>query len=338
MAGNNTNSNTSAPQEYELIPAVSDGVTQLRISENRYLLVSSWDTKVRIYDLLANVLKTSYQHKAGVLDCCFSDKYHVYSGGIDKTIKLFEVNSSVEQTIGNHERPVRCLEYSPVTNCLISGSWDSNIKLWDSRANNSCIGTYKQPDKIFAMSLCNEKLVVGTAGRHVHIYDLRHMDEPLQRRESSLKFQTRAIKCFPNGAGYTLSSIEGRVAVEYFDPSSEMQAKKYAFKCHRVTQNGVDTVYPVNAMSFHEQHGTFATGGCDGMVNVWDPDNKKRLCQLHKYPTSISALAFSEDGTTLAIASSYTFEEGEKDHPSDQIFIRAISDNEVKPKMKGNQS
>jgi cell cycle arrest protein BUB3 len=36
----------------------------------------------------------------------------------------------------------------------------------------------------------------------------------------------------------------------------------------------------------------------------------------------------------LAIASSYTFEEGEKDHPKDSIFIRAPSDSEVRPKTK----
>jgi hypothetical protein len=53
-----------------------------------------------------------------------------------------------------------------------------------------------------------------------------------------------------------LSSVEGRVAVEYFDPSPEAQSKKYAFKCHRQG----DLVYPVNAMSFHPVYGTFATG------------------------------------------------------------------------------
>jgi hypothetical protein len=57
-------------------------------------------------------------------------------------------------------------------------------------------------------------------------------------------------------AGYVLSSVEGRVAVEYFDPSPEAQSKKYAFKCHRQG----DLVYPVNAMSFHPVYGTFATG------------------------------------------------------------------------------
>ncbi len=39
------------------------------------------------------------------------------------------------------------------------------------------------------------------------------------------------------------------------------QAKKYAFKCHRRSEGGRDTVYPVNAIAFAPFHGTFATGG-----------------------------------------------------------------------------
>lgn len=60
--------------------------------------------------------------------------------------------------------------------------------------------------------------------------------------------------------GYVLSSIEGRVAVEYLDPSQEVQKKKYAFKCHRLKEDGIEHVYPVNAISFHSVHNTFATG------------------------------------------------------------------------------
>jgi hypothetical protein len=39
--------------------------------------------------------------------------------------------------------------------------------------------------------------------------------------------------------------------MEYFDPSPQVQEKKYAFKCHRININGVDHVYPVNTISFH---------------------------------------------------------------------------------------
>ena len=72
------------------------------------------------------------------------------------------------------------------------------------------------------------------------------------------------------------------MAVEYLDPSAEAQKKKYAFKCHRMKENGIENIYPVNAISFHKDYNTFATGGSDGYVNIWDGYNKKRLCQFHR--------------------------------------------------------
>ncbi len=42
-----------------------------------------------------------------------------------------------------------------------------------------------------------------------------------QSRESSLKYQTRCIRCAPNGSGYALSSVEGRIAIEYFDEKDD---------------------------------------------------------------------------------------------------------------------
>ena len=83
------------------------------------------------------------------------------------------------------------------------------------------------------------------------------------------------------------------------------------FPCFQVD----DTVYPVNAIAFHPIHGTFATGGCDGSVVLWDARQKKRLAALPRLATSVSALAFSrgkDGGDLLAVAQSYTFEEGEK--------------------------
>ena len=81
---------------------------------------------------------------------------------------------------------------------------------------------------------------------------------------------------------YKKDSVSGRVAVEYLDPSPDVQKKKYAFKCHRIKENEVEKIYPVNAISFHNTYQTFATGGSDGFVNIWDGFNKKRLCQFHR--------------------------------------------------------
>ena len=72
--------------------------------------------------------------------------------------------------------------------------------------------------------------------------------------------------------------------------------------CTRSTEAGTQ------ALAFHPGHGTFATGGSDGGVSLWDGAHKKRLAQLDPFPTSVAALAFSCDGAKLAVASSYCAE------------------------------
>lgn len=132
-----------------------------------------------------------------------------------------------------------------------------------------------------------------------------------------------------------MGSVEGRVAIEYL--SDEQQNLKYAFKCHRVLpQGGAERLYPVNAMAFHPWYGTFASGGADRTISVWDGQNKKRLA-YYKYPSSIAALAFNHTGSVLAVASSYTFEEGENPNPPhgpNAVYLRSMQDHEVRPKTK----
>lgn len=328
---------TEAPNEHRLQCPPNDGISSLQFgpNSNQFLLVSSWDNSVRLYDALNNTMRLKYHHNGPVLDCSFQDAVHAWSGGGGKDyhVRSFDFNCNTETIVGAHKDTVRCVEYCSDANVVITGSWDCTVKLWDPRSA-TCAGTCTQPEKVYTMAVCGDKLVVGTAQRKVLVWDLRNMGYVKQRRESNLKYQTRCIRCFPNQQGFVLSSIEGRVAVEYLDPSPEVQKKKYAFKCHRAKDaNGIELIYPVNAIAFHQTYNTFATGGSDGHVNIWDGFNKKRLCQFHKYPSSISALAFSHDGTLLAIGSSYLFEQGPLENkPQDAIFVRRVTDQETKPK------
>lgn len=319
--------------EYQLDNPPTDATSSVKFGpkSSQYLLSSSWDNTVRLYDVESNKLKHSYSHQLAVLDCCFTDLNHSYSGGLDKTLKAYDFVAQKETTVGVHNEAIRCVHYCPSVNLIITGSWDKYVKLWDPRIP-TCVGAYEQPDKVYTLDTVDDKLVVGTANRKIRIWNLSNMNMP-ESRESSLKYQTRTIKCFPNKQGFVLSSIEGRVAVEYFDMNPEVQRKKYAFKCHRNKEDSVELVFPVNAISFHNIHNTFATGGSDGIVNIWDGFNKKRLCQFHAYPAGITSLSFDYSGNYLAIASSYNYEKG---HPiqaiKDSIYIRRVSELETKPK------
>ncbi|CAL8462261.1 g1792 [Coccomyxa elongata] len=317
----------------------TDGISGLRFSTTSDLLLcSSWDGSARLYDAPRNHTKGSFSQQAPILDATFQEESSIFLAGLDGIIKRYDYFARTETVIGQHAAGARCVEWLPERGLVATGSWDKTLRCWDPRIpqGRNCAVVMQLPGKVFSMAQSSSRLVVATSSLHVLVYDLRKLEAglPEQEQESSLRHQTRCIRCYPDGTGFALSSVEGRVAMEYFDQSEAGQARKYAFKCHRSSEAGTDTVHPVNSIAFNPVHGTFATGGGDGVVNVWDGANKKRLCQIQGYPTSVSALAFNREGKYLAVASSYTWEQGDKEHPADAIYIRPVSEGEVKSKPR----
>lgn len=282
-----------------------------------------------------------------------------------------DLNTGTQTVLSSHTAAVKSIVYSPSHHLLVSASWDNTLHLHNLTTNTHNPSTIELGYKPFAMALSPTKLVVAMSSRQLHIYDLSALSmisstsaqpppntitvEPFQRRESSLKFMTRALACMPNDAGYASSSIEGRVAVEWFDPSQESQARKYAFKCHRQTidqastntsidganptdpQDPIDVVYPVHALAFHPIHGTFLSGGGDGGVALWDAVAKRRIRQYPRYGASVAAMAFSGDGKLLAVGISPGFEEGEEGEGGGvvKVYVRELAEGETKGKEKG---
>lgn len=147
--------------------------------------------------------------------------------------------------------------------------------------------------------------------------------------ESPLRFQTRSIATFPDASGYAIASIEGRCAIHYFQENIPMGRKNFAFKCHR-EQNDI---FAVNALSFHAQHGTFATCGSDGSYHFWCKDSKQRLAQFKRADAPVSACAFNKDGNAFAYATGYDWSKGSeffnKGYGS-HIFLYHGQDKDVK--------
>lgn len=55
---------------------------------------------------------------------------------------------------------------------------------------------------------------------------------PEQLRESPLKHQTRAVAGFPDGSGFAVGSIEGKVAMEYLDDGLDDGAQVGRWYCN----------------------------------------------------------------------------------------------------------
>ncbi|KAI9312160.1 WD40-repeat-containing domain protein [Dichotomocladium elegans] len=324
--------------QIEIADPPRDGISSVNFCpfDARLLLATSWDTTVSLYDVELNQKRAQFDHKSAVLDACFASSNVAYSGGLDKQIKMLNFETKTDSVIGSHDEAIKSLCWSSETNSLYSGSWDKTLRVWDSRSSDALQLKLELPQKVFSMDMNNNLLVVAMANRQIHVYDIRNMESPWQTRETALRYMLKSVRCMPNGEGYACSSIEGRVALEFFDMSPEAQAKKYAFKSHRQTINETEVVYPVNALAFHPIYGTFASGGSDCVVSIWDGVNRKRIKQFPRYPDEISSLSFSPDGRMLAIASSYTFDEGERDHSPDAIFIKTLSETDCKPRHLTN--
>ena len=187
-------------------------------SSPQLLLASSWDSIVRQYDISFNSQGMSYTHPTPVLDFAFKNQAQVLSGGLDNSLKLYDVNSRQERQVGRHENARKCVEYSDDNNVIVTGSWDGSVKVWDERANSHCTGTFAQADKVNSMGVVGEVLVVGTAARKVWLWDLRNTSCPQQKRESSfchsetvqiwdLRNTKYAMKSFPDHSDSILPEV-----------------------------------------------------------------------------------------------------------------------------------
>ena len=180
----------------------------------------------------------------------------------------------------------------------MSCSWDKTVKFWniDSPDPKSPTYSFSLSNKAYMMSvsqnlyaqqnaLIPRKLFVLCDNRQIVVYDLANSPILLCEKESVLKFGLRSIAAFSDGNGYVVGSIEGRVGVEYI--SSSEQEKPFSFRCHRKTDAYNELCYPVNSICVHPlycltswstcRYRTFATGGADGSVCIWDASAKKRL-------------------------------------------------------------
>jgi len=314
--------------EYALNAPPGDGVSSISFSPLDFttLVVGSWDTTVRLYDVANNSNKLTCTLGGACLCTCFSaDGAVLFAGGLDQGVYTLDLSRGGSKTLlGAHEKPVSCMQFNAASNLLFSGGWDCNVKAWDERSGSGAGGFETLGGKVYSLSTEGTLVLAATSAKQVLIYDTRSLGQPLQVRESPLRNQIRAVALSPKSCDlFVLTSTEARVAVEYIDQDPEVQKKNYAFKCHRIG----NISYPINTVAFHPtQPGIFATGGCDNVVNMWDAALRKRVSQLPSYNNSIASLAFSPDGKQLAVAASYTYEEGEARAigREDNIFIHTL--------------
>ena len=267
-------------------PDVSkDYISDLKyIPEINTVIVTSWDGSLSMYKIIPSngsyniTLDKQYNVGFSILSCCYSQD-GIYIGGVQGELTFLNFQTETFQLIDDNKATSGIIRITPYYHDFIAGSWDSTLQVIDHIDHS--IKSFKaiEDAKILSMDCTNEHLVVSTTGNKIKLYKL-----PLNSMnngtliDSVLKYQTRDIKLIPDGSGYVIGSIDGRVAVEYFDDPS----RQFAFRCHRKKLSDVQFVYPVNSLLFKPSSDILFTGGADGCVSCWSLKGRRKLKQYNK--------------------------------------------------------
>lgn len=76
------------------------------------------------------------------------------------------------------------------------------------------------PERLYSGDVHGTVGIFGTADRKIVAYELTKPQQAAYMVDSSLKFQTRTVRLFSDNKGFAVGSIEGRVAIQYFDKSN----------------------------------------------------------------------------------------------------------------------
>ncbi|XP_022158984.1 mitotic checkpoint protein BUB3.3-like [Momordica charantia] len=292
------------------------------------LIVSSWDSSLRLYDVDSSALRLEAPSEAALLDCCFQDESVAFSAGSDGFIRRYDLQSGILDTIGKHDDIATHIGYSGRTCQIVSAGLDGKILLWDTRTVKALSIVRNMGSDVVSMSLSGFNLIVAT-GVCVYSFDLRSLEKPIQLKDSCMKVPVACVSSVPYCEGHAVGSVDGRVALEIscLDRADDI---RYIFWCHPKSKARRNHLESVNAIAFNPiHHGAFATGDNEGFVSMWDFHSKRRLLELPRFPNSVASLSYNCGGELLAVASSCTFQEAKEREDPPQVFLHVMEHNNI---------
>ncbi|XP_062214530.1 mitotic checkpoint protein BUB3.3 isoform X2 [Phragmites australis] len=312
--------------------ATAGAVSRVRFApSSNNLLVSSWDSGLRLYDADAGTLRFKAETEAALLDCCFEDESAALVCGSDGSVRRYDFGSGAQDTVGLHGDMVACIEFSQMTGQVVTGSLDKKLQFWDMKKRSvNPSSTITLDSDVASLSICGMYILAAVA-RNVYFYDIRNLTGPVREKDCPLEYHIRCLQASPEWNGYVAGSVDGVVALKYLDCGTDGDTG-YAFRCHPNSRNGRSDLVSINCIAVHPCKKTFLTGDDEGYTIAWDAQSKKKLLVLPSYSGSVASMAYNHSGQLLAVAPNY-YQEVDKVVEKHHIFIETVENLKGKSRL-----
>ncbi|MEV0240907.1 trypsin-like peptidase domain-containing protein [Streptomyces sp. NPDC050674] len=245
------------------------------------------DRTVRLWDTATNKVRTTLEgHSDAVNAVAFSpDSRTLATASADKTVRLWDLNTGkTRTTLKGHTDQVRSVAFAPDGDTIATGGADSLTRLWDADTGEArgTLEGHTQAVTSVAFHPEGHTIATGGADSTVRLWNpvtgearstLKGHDQPVTSVVFSPDGRTLAtaddydVHLRDGRTGEILKTLEGSALLLAFSPDSK----------------------------------TLATA-TDRYVELWNPTTGSSRAFLEGHANAILALAFSQDGRTLATA------------------------------------
>ncbi|MGL4500740.1 MAG: AAA-like domain-containing protein, partial [Planktothrix sp.] len=226
-------------------------------------------------------------HESPVMTVSWSpDGQTIASGSGDNTIKLWNKEGKLLQTLTGHENEVRSVSWSPDGQTIASGSSDKTIKLWNKEGKLLQTLTGHQ-SRVMSVSWSPDSQTIASGSS-----------------DKTIKLWNKEGKLLQ-----TLTGHENEVMSVSWSPDSKTIASgsddntiKLWNSQGKLLQTLTGHQSPVISVSWSPDGQTIASGSSDNTIKLWNKEGKL-LQTLTGHQSKVISVSWSPDGRTIASGS-----------------------------------
>ncbi|KAL9648972.1 hypothetical protein ABK040_008352 [Willaertia magna] len=216
------------------------------VTDQKILIVGSWDNKVYIYSIeYGKVLSVLQSHEDAISKVCFKENT-LYSASWDSTVKLWKCNSGSDfndtpfLTLQDHDSPVHSLSVDSTNTIVASGAEDGNVILYDVRQKKSIAEFFAHSDIVTDLSFIDGQLITCSKDSTIKIFDMSGSEI------SKFKGQYTSWRCLSTDGFELLTGGEdGKIYkwnVAEGNLTKVVQVHSSAMTCMNISQDGESIV------------------------------------------------------------------------------------------------